>query len=298
VDGTTTQYAYDGVRLLKELDANGATQMTYTLAPLGDEWYPLVSHRKSGASRFYAFDALGTTRALTDGSEDVAAVFTDDAWGNVLNASDSSATAHQYVGRYGYYLDGASGLQLLTQRYYDSTVGRFVSEDPVRARGNWQCYVGANAVDAADPSGLDTQTCFDGNHMLICINGTCWDFQPLREPGGWYCPTFLGSIQQQPGPLPDWLCVEEDTTPEEEESMICYIYSYRRYPPPFLPGYCCWNWALAVWEAREGNWCAGGPQPPPPPPPPPADPPDPCFFGMPDLRPGECITCNGRVICG
>jgi len=154
VDRTTTRFVYSGMRLLQETNSGGTTQAAYTLAPMGGQWEPLLSHRKSGASRFYAFDVLGTTRALTDGSEDVAAVFTDDAWGNVLNASDSSATAHQYVGRYGYYLDGASGLQLLTQRYYDGGVGRFVSEDPRRHRPNWSIYASARPATLSDPNGL------------------------------------------------------------------------------------------------------------------------------------------------
>ena len=154
MDGTTTQYAYDGVRLLKELDANGATQMTYTLAPLGDEWYPLVSDRASGASRFYAFDALGTTRALTADSQLPTAVWTDDAYGNVLSATDPAATPHQYLGKLGYHTDAASGLQLLTQRYYDPVVGTFVSEDPVRDGGNWYAYVSGAPTRAVDPVGL------------------------------------------------------------------------------------------------------------------------------------------------
>ena len=153
VDGTTTRFVYSGLRLLQETNSGGTTQVDYTLAPIGGEWEPLVSHRKSGASRFYAFDVLGTTRALTDGSEDVAAVLTDDAWGNVLNASDSSATAQQYVGRYGYYLDGASGLQLLTQRYYDPAAGRFVSEDPAMADENWWAYGLGNPAMMVDPAG-------------------------------------------------------------------------------------------------------------------------------------------------
>jgi len=157
VDGTTTRFVYSGLRLLQETNSGGTTQATYTLAPMGGEWEPLVAHRKSGASRFYAFDVLGTTRALTDGSEDVAAVFTDDAWGNVLSATDPSATPHQYVGRYGYYANGTSGLMLLTQRYYDGGVGRFVSEDPVRSTTNWTSYVGGCPCVGMDPAGLERQ---------------------------------------------------------------------------------------------------------------------------------------------
>ncbi|PIY43432.1 MAG: hypothetical protein COZ06_22910, partial [Armatimonadetes bacterium CG_4_10_14_3_um_filter_66_18] len=59
-DGTTTRFLYDGVRLLAETDANGTITRSYTLAPIGGEWYPLVSDRSGAASRWYAFDALGT----------------------------------------------------------------------------------------------------------------------------------------------------------------------------------------------------------------------------------------------
>jgi len=158
VDGATTHYLYDGVRLLQETNAGGAIQTTYTLAPTGGEWHPLVSDRASGASRWYAFDALGTTRALTDHSQLTTHQFTDDAWGNVLSASDATAIPHQYVGRLGYYLDGASGLQLLTQRYYDPGVGRFVSEDPATHEGNWFAYGKGAGTNVIDPSGLWTRT--------------------------------------------------------------------------------------------------------------------------------------------
>jgi len=158
VDGTATQFVYDGVRLLKELDGNGATQTTYSLASIGDEWESLISDRTTSASRWYAFDALGTTRALTAAAGSVADTFTDDAWGNTLQASDPEATPHQYVGKLGYYTDAASGLQLLTQRYYDPVVGTFVSEDPVRDGGNWYAYVSARPTDFLDPEGLGGHT--------------------------------------------------------------------------------------------------------------------------------------------
>jgi len=206
VDGTTTRFVYSGMRLLQETNSGGTTQATYTLAPMGGQWEPLVAHQKSGASRFYAFDALGTTRALTDGSEDVAAVFTDDAWGNVLNASDSTATVHQYVGRYGYYLDGASGLQLLTQRYYDTAVGRFVSEDPQRWKDRWFEYgLGAPTL-VRDPSGLwpwspsfveCDSPCRVGQDATCCLEVMAtWDQLGFssREQCAWECATFLATV--------------------------------------------------------------------------------------------------------
>jgi len=150
-----THYLYDGVRLLAETDAAGTVTRSYTLAPIGGEWYPLVSDRFGAASRWYAFDALGTTRALTDHSQLTTHQFTDDAWGNVLSASDPAATPHQYIGRYGYYANGTSGLMLLTQRYYDGGVGRFASEDLIRSGTNWFGYARSRPPFFIDPQGLD-----------------------------------------------------------------------------------------------------------------------------------------------
>ena len=95
---------------------------------------------------------LGTTRALTAANESVTATFTDDAYGNTLAAPDPSATPHQYVGRLGYYVDADSGLQLLTQRYYDPTAGRFVSEDPARHHHEWYAYGHLQPARPPEPS--------------------------------------------------------------------------------------------------------------------------------------------------
>ena len=47
----------------------------------------------------------------------------------------------------------AGGLYYLRARYYDPTIGRFLSQDPVPA-GNAYPYVGGNPVNLTDPSGL------------------------------------------------------------------------------------------------------------------------------------------------
>lgn len=46
-------------------------------------------------------------------------------------------------------------------RYYDTSVGRFISEDPIAFKGgiDFYTYVHNDAVDAKDPSGLRTQLC-------------------------------------------------------------------------------------------------------------------------------------------
>jgi len=59
----------------------------------------------------------------------------------------------RYVGNLIYHTDSDSGLALLGLRYYDPTVGRFITGDPARAEGNDYLYARANPVNRVDPGG-------------------------------------------------------------------------------------------------------------------------------------------------
>jgi RHS repeat-associated protein len=54
----------------------------------------------------------------------------------------------------GEYLDFESGYVYLRMRYYDSTVGIFISVDPAQDGWNWYGYCHGNPVMFIDPSGL------------------------------------------------------------------------------------------------------------------------------------------------
>jgi len=58
----------------------------------------------------------------------------------------------------GYQLDDITGMHYAQARYYSSTTGRFVAEDPIRDQFNWYGYCGANPVSAVDPTGLFATT--------------------------------------------------------------------------------------------------------------------------------------------
>jgi RHS repeat-associated protein len=54
-------------------------------------------------------------------------------------------------------LDKNTGLQNNVNRWYDSTVGRWISEDPIgflAGESNTDCYVGNSPTSALDPTGL------------------------------------------------------------------------------------------------------------------------------------------------
>lgn len=100
---------------------------------------------------FYALitDLIGTPTELITETGQIAQRLTGSLWGN--------ATATRVPLRFpGQYHDAESGLHYNVFRYYDPTVGRFYSEDPIGLRGgtNPSAYV-PNPTTWADPLGLD-----------------------------------------------------------------------------------------------------------------------------------------------
>jgi len=72
-----------------------------------------------------------------------------DAFGN-QRAGNSGANPFRYCGE---YFDSESGYIYLRARYYDPSIGRFVSEDPAFDGDNWYVYCGNDPVNRIDPSG-------------------------------------------------------------------------------------------------------------------------------------------------
>ncbi len=62
-----------------------------------------------------------------------------------------------YKAQFGYYTDNETGLQLLTHRYYDPSIGRFLTRDPIGYFGgiNLYEYVRNNPNRWEDPVGHD-----------------------------------------------------------------------------------------------------------------------------------------------
>ena len=71
-----------------------------------------------------------------------------------------------FGGQFGYYTDSETGLALCQHRYYDSSVGRFLTRDPIGYAGglNLYAYCANNPVSSADPTGFNPQS--DGGDDL------------------------------------------------------------------------------------------------------------------------------------
>jgi RHS repeat-associated protein len=114
---------------------------------------PGISERAGTTSKFYHGDALGSTRGITNSSQTVTDAVLCDAFGMTVSRTGTTATPFGFVGAQGYQSDSDSGLQLLGHRYYDPSIGRFLSSDPAKAGTNWYAYCENNPITRVDPQG-------------------------------------------------------------------------------------------------------------------------------------------------
>ncbi len=102
--------------------------------------------------------------ALTDGSGNVVASYSYDAFGVVTSSSESFpngwSNPYRYDGGEGVRYDAETGLYWMRVRAYDPALGRFISHDPLGRLASMgldvqpYIYVFNNPVNRTDPSGL------------------------------------------------------------------------------------------------------------------------------------------------
>lgn len=124
----------------------------------------------NGTEYYYRKNILGDVLAVYDKNGTLLCRYIYDAWGNhkIYNAIGSEINSNDInnIGninpiRYrGYYWDTEFGLYYLQSRYYDSSIGRFISPDDVgninsgRVMGyNLYVYCGNNPIMYIDPTG-------------------------------------------------------------------------------------------------------------------------------------------------
>jgi len=142
-------FAYDGDNLVEETNSSGTAVARYSDGLNIDE--PLAMLR-SGATNFYHADGLGSITSLSNTSGSIAQTYTFDSFGNQTGSSGSLTNPFRYTAR---EFDPETSLYYYRARYYDPTIGRFLSEDRLRFRGgiDFYVYVENNAVNLKDPYG-------------------------------------------------------------------------------------------------------------------------------------------------
>ena len=159
----TNTFAYNGEDLrMQKVDSSGtrnyvcdgSSPASAVLKDGSAVYTPGLSERRGSASKFTHADALGSTRGVTDSSQAVTDAMLYDAFGNTISRTGTTPTPFGFVGKAQYQTDSDSGLQLLGHRYYDPSIGRFLSSDPAKAGTNWYAYCDNNPLHKTDKTGL------------------------------------------------------------------------------------------------------------------------------------------------
>jgi RHS repeat-associated protein len=153
----TVIYAYDGDNIVDQMDATGAWQSRFTHGLGVDE--PLEIRQQS-VPLYYHADGLGSIAAVTNAARAVAASYTYDAFGQTTMQTQIVVSPFGFTGREFSNGDGNTpgpDLYYYRARYYDPSVGRLLSEDPLSfsAGINFYAYVANNPTLLSDPFGLD-----------------------------------------------------------------------------------------------------------------------------------------------
>jgi RHS repeat-associated protein len=147
----TSIFAYDGDNLVEETNASGGVVARYSQGLNIDE--PLAMLRSSTTS-YYQADGLGSVTALTNAAGTASQNYTYDSFGNIIATTGSLVNSFRYTGR---EWDQETSLYYYRARYYDPTIGNFISEDPIRfgAGVNFYSYAFGDPVKYIDPDGKD-----------------------------------------------------------------------------------------------------------------------------------------------
>ena len=189
---------------------------TFTVKSANTYGIGLISTNRESTKRYFHFDGLGSTRALTDSSQVVQDTYEFSAYGIQESSTGSSVNPYRFVGQRGYYDDGARGstfeLLLLGIRYYKPSWGRFLVWDILRSGPNY-AYCGNSPTRLTDADGrypcIEGDECWvacrwfcilKGEHLLYCGEGKWYS-------GGYeitICDCQCYIIVSDPRPLP-WL---------------------------------------------------------------------------------------------
>jgi RHS repeat-associated protein len=191
----TTNYLYDGLNAIDEIDGAGNILARYTRTESVDE---TLSMSRSGTTSYYQRDGLGSVTSLSSSAGALANTYTYDSYGRLTSSTGTLVNPLQYTGR---EFDPETGIYYYRARYFDPSAGRFLSEDPARLRGgvNFYAYTRNRPVLLTDPSGHQGG-CPPQSPNCVSTDPDA----PYQGPDGlWYNTTsWNGQLDPAP-PVPD-----------------------------------------------------------------------------------------------
>lgn len=158
----TTQYLWDKGLLSAEIKDNKITRryVYLDIMPVAVLDYGYDSKGKLNKTKVYSIhtDRIGTPKAITNQNQETVWSIEMDAFGETK--SIDSQSGFEFNLRFaGQYYDDETGYHYNYHRYYDPSIGRYLTSDPIGLNGgsfNTYSYVDNEVWRAVDPWGLYT----------------------------------------------------------------------------------------------------------------------------------------------
>ena len=167
VNGTTTRHVWDGDQIALELDGTGVVTNKYIRGI-----NLIVAENGTGTHTYYLYNGHGDVVKLTNSTGDVVKSYDYDAFGNEKNIDNNDTNVFRYAGE---YFDREIGTIYLRARYYDPTIGRFITEDSYWGKDtdplslNLYTYAHNNPIMYVDPTGNIIETPWDIANVALDV---------------------------------------------------------------------------------------------------------------------------------
>ncbi len=236
----TTSYIYKSRDLVAEV---GASTSEYLFGPGIDE--PLARYG-NGTVQYYSADGTGSVIALSESNGDAQQNYVFDVWGRERSRDGTVLNPFGYTAR---EFGDFGSTEFYRARIYDPSIGRFLSEDPIRFRGgvNLYAYVRGNPVSLNDPLGYGDVWEPPGGKWPTSTKpplppdappGEVVPIRPPEPPEPWYPGKYPGTLPLEPdvpwGPRPVPPLPERPPAPPPQPPEPWWV----PFVPDWIPEIC------------------------------------------------------------
>jgi len=228
----TRKFFYDGNDVIQEYDSNWSTvRKEYTHGPWVDEPLSMTDKtaKQAGDTYYLMKDRLGSIIDILDENETLKTTYSYDAFGEPTATYHSGQVdcMYRFTGR---AYDTATGAYFYRARYYNQSLGRFFSRDPIFSLASLYTYCNNSPMNYTDPTGMETSALSDST---IIFGGR---FGPPGIPGktgpqpgdpGWTPPGFPGSGKRIVTGLPCSSSSGSDTESTDDDDDVSFWDFFR-----------------------------------------------------------------------